>query len=100
MRYTKIALLIFGLGLVVGFVVVVGELAAGEWAASGLMAAGLVLLPPALFADGRGFALLGWLAARFRRGKPAKARPRSRRAPARRKPASRGPSRAPRRKRN
>ena len=101
MRYTKAALLLFGLGLLLGFVVVViGGMPRLERLASALMAAGLVLLPPALFADGHGFAFLHRLAARLRRGKPSKVRPRSRRPPARRKPAARGPSPPPRRRRN
>ncbi len=72
LRYTKLALLLFGLGLVFGFVVVVGEFAEWEKAASAMMALGLVLLPVALFADGRGTVVLSWIAARFSRGKRRK----------------------------
>jgi hypothetical protein len=103
MRYTKLALLIFGLGLVSGLVVVAGEFARLERVASAVMALGLVLLPVALFADGRGMRLLGWIAARFSAGRRKKARPKSRPAARRRKPSA--PSavpptaRAPRRKR-
>jgi hypothetical protein len=99
MRYTKIALLIFGLGLVLGFIIVVGEFARLERVASAVMALGLVLLPVALFADGRGMAMLGWIAARFSRGKRKKARPKSRPAARRRKPPAPPAARAPRRKR-
>ncbi len=67
MRYTKIALSIFGLGLVLGLVVVAGEFARLERVASMVMALGLVLLPVALFADGRGIAMLTWIAACFSR---------------------------------
>src|SRR5579863_7739427 len=99
MRYTKIALSIFGLGLVMGFVIVVGEFARFERAASAVMALGLVLLPLALFADGRGIAVLAWIAARFSRGKRKKAHPKSRPAARRRKPPARPAARAPRRSR-
>jgi hypothetical protein len=100
MRYTKTALLVFGLGLVTGFVVVVGEFSEWERPAAAIMALGLVLIPVGLFADGHGMAAIRWIAARFRRGKRPKSRPKSRRAPSRRKPPSRPPSRAPRRKRS
>ena len=65
LRYTKAALLIFGLGLVTGLFVVVGEFSEWEYFASGIMALGLVLLPLGLFADGRGIAALRWIARRF-----------------------------------
>jgi hypothetical protein len=99
LRYTKLALLIFGLGLVSGLVVVVGEFARFERVASAVMALGLVLLPVALFADGRGMRVLGWIAARFSRRKRKKARPKSRPAVRRRKPQVPPTARAPRRKR-
>jgi hypothetical protein len=98
MRYTKIALLIFGLGLVLGFIIVVGEFARLERVASAVMALGLVLLPVALFADGRGIRVLAWIAARFSRGKRKKARPKSRPAARRRKPPAPPAARARRRK--
>ena len=66
-RYTKAALLIFGLGLVTGLVVVVGEFSEWEYLASCIMALGLVLLPLGLFADGRGIAALRWIARHFSR---------------------------------
>ncbi len=69
LRYTKAALLIFGLGLMIGFVVVVGEFSQWEYLASFVMALGLVLLPLGLFADGRGIAALRWVARRLSRGK-------------------------------
>jgi hypothetical protein len=101
MRYTKASLAIFGLGLVFGFVIVVGEFARLERVASAVMALGLVLLPVALFADGRGMALVAWIVARFSRGKRKKARPKPRSPARRRKPPSAAPpaARAPRRKR-
>ena len=93
MRYTKAALLIFGLGLVTGLVVVVGEFSEWDYLASGIMALGLVLLPLGLFADGRGIAALRWIARRFSRPKrgakqavragPARASARPRRGPPR-----------------
>jgi hypothetical protein len=99
MRYTKLALLIFGLGLVSGFVIVVGEFARYERVASAVMALGLVLLPVALFADGRGIRLLAWLARRFSRGQRKKARAKPRPAARRRKSQAAPSSRTPRRTR-
>ena len=103
MRYTKASLAIFGLGLVLGFVIVVGEFARAERVASAVMALGLVLLPVALFADGRGIRLLGWIVARFYRGKRKKARAKPRSPTRRRKPrassTTRAAVRAPRGKR-
>ena len=69
LRYTKASLLIFGLGLVTGLVVVVGEFSEWGYLASFIMALGLVLLPLGLFADGRGIAALRWIARRFSRPK-------------------------------
>jgi len=83
LRYTKAALLIFGLGLVTGLVVVVGEFSEWEYLASGIMALGLVLLPLGLFADGRGIAALRWIARRFSRRKQSPKRGRAVRASAR-----------------
>jgi len=100
MRYTKAALLIFGLGLVTGFVVVVGEFSEWERSAAAIMALGLVLIPVGLFADGHGMAAIRWIIGRFRRKKRPRSRAKSRRPPARRKPPARSPSRAPRRKRS
>src|SRR3954447_20874743 len=80
LRYTKAALLIFGLGLAIGLVVVVGEFSAWNYLASAVMALGLVLLPLGLFADGRGFAVLRWIARRFSRRKPKPKRGRMGRA--------------------
>ena len=100
MRYTKAALLVFGLGLVTGFVVVVGEFVAWERVASAVMALGLVLLPVALFADGHGMAAIRWTMSRFSRGKRKKARSKTRSAsPRRRAPPRTAASRAPRRRR-
>jgi hypothetical protein len=103
MRYTKAALAIFGLGLALGFVIVVGEFARLERVASAVMALGLVLLPVALFADGRGIRVLGWIVARFSRAKRKKARAKPRSPVRHRKPsnrlAARPAARAPRGKR-
>jgi hypothetical protein len=106
MRYTKTALMVFGLGLVLGFVVVViGGYPRLERVASAVMALGLVALPLALFADGRGLALLRRIVTLVARPAPKKA-PARRRTPAvRRKPSGKPPTRprsaarAPRRKR-
>jgi hypothetical protein len=90
MRYTKAALLIFGLGLVIGFVVVVGEFSDWEYLASIVMALGLVLLPLGLFADGHGIVALRWIARRLsrrkrspKRGRTVRGRAQPRRTPPR-----------------
>jgi hypothetical protein len=53
MRYTKIALLTFGAGLVLGLIVVVVEIAALGRVASGLMALGLFAIPVGMAVDWR-----------------------------------------------
>jgi hypothetical protein len=53
MRYTKAGLLVFGLGLILGLVVVAVEIKALERLASSLMALGIALLPVALVMDWR-----------------------------------------------
>jgi hypothetical protein len=102
LRYTKAALLVFGLGLVLGLVVVAGELPGFERIASGVMALAIVSLPVALIADGRGTTIVQRIRARFARRKrpkrntlrPATVRsPPSARTPARRRPAARTPRR-------
>jgi hypothetical protein len=86
LRYTKAALLVFGFGLALGFVLVVlGGHSRLERAASALMALGLVLIPVALFADGRGIALLRWLAGHLSRRSRSKPRGKARAAPRRKK---------------
>ena len=98
LRYTKAALLVFGLGLVLGLVVVAGELPGFERVASGVMALAIVALPVALVADGRGAAIVRRIRARFsHRKRPqrgasrpaATSRPAAARSPARRRPAAR-----------
>jgi xanthosine utilization system XapX-like protein len=53
MRYTKIALLTFGAGLILGLVVVVAEIDPLDRIASGLMALGLVGIPVGMIVDWR-----------------------------------------------
>jgi hypothetical protein len=53
MRYTKIALLTFGAGLVLGLIVVVTEIDALARLASGLMAVGIVGIPFGMVFDFR-----------------------------------------------
>jgi hypothetical protein len=53
MRYTKIALLTFGAGLVLGLVVVVVEIDPLDRVASGLMALGLAGVPVGMIIDWR-----------------------------------------------
>ena len=92
MRYTKAALLVFGLGLVLGLVVVAGELSGFERVASGVMALAIVSLPVALVADGRGTAIVQRIHARLsRRKRPKRSaqRPASARSPAAARPPTR-----------
>ena len=51
MRYTKMALLAFGLGLLLGLVVIAAEIKALERFASGLMALGIAAIPFGIIAD-------------------------------------------------
>ncbi len=51
MRYTKLALLAFGVGLLLGLVVIVAEIKALERFASGLMALGIAAIPFGVVAD-------------------------------------------------
>ena len=95
MRYTKSALLVFGLGLVVGFGLIVAEMPKLALVASGIMALGLVGLPVAIAADGH-TAFIERILARFSRAKRAlprrRTRPTSTRVvgrPARRRPPAR-----------
>ena len=53
MRYTKIAILVFGLGLVVGLLVIGAEIKRLERVASGLMALGVGALPVGMIVDWR-----------------------------------------------
>jgi hypothetical protein len=53
MRYTKTALLVFGLGLLLGMVVVTAELKSLARVASGLMALGIAAIPIGMIVDWR-----------------------------------------------
>jgi hypothetical protein len=53
MRYTKIALLAFGLGLLLGLVVLGAEIKSLQRVASGLMALGIAAIPVGMAADWR-----------------------------------------------
>jgi hypothetical protein len=77
MRYTKIALLIFGLGLVLGLAVVVVEIKSFERVASGLMALGIAAIA---------ISILAYLRRAMTAGPRTAWRPA--RAPARRAPAA------------
>jgi hypothetical protein len=88
--------------LVLGLVVVAGELPGFERVASGVMALAIVSLPVALIADGRGTTIVQRIRARlFRRKRPQRgasrpagaSRPPAARSPARRRPAARAPRR-------
>jgi hypothetical protein len=84
MRYTKIALLTFGAGLVLGLVVVVIEIDPLDRVASALMALGLAAIPAGMIVDWR-------LATRSVRRSPQRRR-------SSRPPAGRGAGRNPRRR--
>ena len=79
MRYSKLALLIFGAGLLAGLAVVVGEVRWPARLASGLMALGIVGLPVALIADLRRRRAAPAVSTRARSGKRAPRRTRGRR---------------------
>ncbi len=87
MRYTKIALLTFGAGLVLGLVVVVIEIDWLDRVASGLMALGLMAVPLGMIVD--------WRLATKPARKPPKSRGRTRERrtvpPPRRNPRPRKP---------
>ncbi len=53
MRYTKIALLLFGAGLLLGLVVIAFELDWMDWAASWSMALGIAAIPIGMALDWR-----------------------------------------------
>jgi hypothetical protein len=53
MRYTKIALLAFGFGLLLGLVVLAAEIKSLARIASGLMALGIAAIPVGMVADWR-----------------------------------------------
>src|SRR5215469_13363527 len=95
MRYTKIALLVFDLWLIVGFALIVAEVPSFGLIGSAIMALGLVGLPVALVADGR-IAFVQRILARFSRPKRPQPHGRSRAVtsravgrPSRRRPPAR-----------
>lgn len=101
MRYTKAALLVFGLGLVVGFALIVAEVPSFGLIGSAIMALGLIGLPVGLIADGR-IAFVQRVVARFSRPKQAMPRHRTRAVTSRavgRPARRRTPVRAARRRR-
>jgi hypothetical protein len=84
MRYGKAALLLFGLGMLLGLVVVAADVARLERVASTLMALGLLLIPIGLLADLRRSGLAARLRMQLTGGhrrprRPARSRPKSRR---------------------
>jgi len=81
MRYTKFALLIFGLGLVLGLVVVAAEITAPQRVASGVMALGIAALPIGILAD-----LQRAVTARFGAESPRMRAPARRSGPSARRP--------------
>ena len=68
MRYTKMALLAFGLGLLLGLVVIAAEIKTLQRFASGLMALGVAAIPLGIIADLRR-AAGAWLRKPRRRAK-------------------------------
>jgi hypothetical protein len=88
MRYTKTALLAFGCGLLLGLIVIAGEIKSLQRVASALMALGIAAIPVGMIADCR----------RVVRG--ATSTPRRAKIPARRSPqTARRPRRSPSAKR-
>jgi hypothetical protein len=75
MRYTKIALLVFGLGLVLGLVVIAVEIKWLERVASGLMALGIAAVPIGMMMDWRRTAKIAKAASRRRAKAPARRAP-------------------------
>jgi hypothetical protein len=88
MRYTKLALLTFGAGLLTGLVVVVAEIDWLDRAASGLMALGLAALPVGILVDWRLAAKAAKPPAKARGGTRTKRAAGPRRAARPRKPAA------------
>ena len=89
MRYTKLALLVFGFGLILGLIVVAAEMKWLERVASGAMALGIAAIPIAMAVDWR-------LATRVPRrpsGRPGKPRRRRTAPVARRRARPRKPAR-------
>jgi hypothetical protein len=89
MRYTKLALLIFGAGMLLGLAVVSANLSGLGRIASLTMAAGIMLVPVALIADlrrrqpkpkpkARSSRTRGRTASSTRRGPPKRRQPRKR----------------------
>jgi hypothetical protein len=79
-RYSKMALLVFGAGVVLGLAVVVGEIRWPARLASGLMALGILGLPVGLIADARQRFALPTAAAPARRSRRPSRRPRPRKS--------------------
>jgi hypothetical protein len=75
MRYTKIALLTFGLGLLLGLLVIAAEIKSLGRVASALMALGIAAIPIGIIADLRGAVRIRPRIAR-RRARPDPRRPR------------------------
>ena len=76
MRYTKAALLIFGLGLLVGLMIVSAEVLRWGWVASVVMTLGIALIPVGLAIDARrGFLARAKARLRRRRPRPNKPKP-------------------------
>src|SRR5438552_17919074 len=101
MRYTKRALLVFGLGLIVGFALIVAEVPSFGLIGSAIMALGLVGLPIALVADWRTAFVQRILARFLRPNRPQPPRPGTvtTSRPAGRPPRRRAPARGARRRR-
>ncbi len=74
MRYSKAALLVFGCGLLLGLVVIAGEIKSLQRVASGLMALGIAVIPVGMVVDWR-------RAVRDATGAPGRAKIPARRSP-------------------
>jgi hypothetical protein len=85
MRYTKTALLVFGCGLLLGLVVIAGEIKSLQRVASGLMALGIAAIPVGMAVDWR-------CAVRGAAGTPRGAKIPTRRSPQTARRSRRSPS--------
>ena len=88
MRYTKTALLAFGCGLLLGLVVIAGEIKSLQRVASGLMALGIAAIPVGMAVDWRR-AVRGAAGAPRSANTPARRNPRTARRPRRSSSAKR-----------
>lgn len=88
MRYTKLALLVFGAGLMLGVIVIAGDIDALARFASGLMALGISAIPFGIAFDWRRAIRAAPQPAKKRAKRPVRRAP----TPSRRTPRTRSPA--------